>query len=109
MYAVIEDGGKQYKVGEGETLRLERKDAQPGQTVQFDRVLLLSREGEVRIGTPTVQGAKVVGVVQGEEKGEKLTVMRFRRRRGYQKKQGHRQLYTVVRIEKIEFPGAAPA
>jgi large subunit ribosomal protein L21 len=104
MYAVIEDGGKQYKVGEGETVELEKKALQPGATVAFERVLLLSKEGDVRVGTPVVAGAKVTGTVQGDMKGEKLTVLRYRDKRGLTVKHGHRQPYTVVRIDKIEFP-----
>jgi large subunit ribosomal protein L21 len=104
MYAVIEDGGKQYKVGEGEAVRLEKKDLEPGASVEFDRVLLLSREGDIRVGNPTVAGAKVLGVVQKTEKGEKVVTTRFRRRRGYLRRRGHRQLHTLVRIDKIVFP-----
>jgi large subunit ribosomal protein L21 len=104
MYAVIEDGGKQYKVGEGETVQLEKKELQPGQTVEFSRVLLLSKEGDVRVGAPVVEGAKVTGTVQGPVKGEKLVVLRYRDKRGLRVKHGHRQPYTLVRIDKIEFP-----
>jgi large subunit ribosomal protein L21 len=104
MYAVIEDGGKQYKVGEGETVELEKKDLQPGASVEFDRVLLVSKEGDVRVGAPVVAGAKVTGTVVDTVKGEKLTVLRYRDKRGLTVKHGHRQRHTLVRIDKIEFP-----
>ncbi len=104
MYAIIEDGGKQYKVGEGETVLLELKDVEPGSEIQFDRVLLLSKEGDVRVGAPVVEGAKVSGVVQGERKGKKVHVTRFHRRKGYKVKKGHRQKYIGVLINSIEFP-----
>ena len=106
MYAIIEDGGKQYKVGEGESVRLEKKELEKGATVEFDRVLLVSREQDIRIGTPVVAGAKVIGIVQSAGLGVKLRVVRFKRRRGYTKRKGHRQPYTLVRIEKIECPAA---
>lgn len=105
MYAIIEDGGKQYKVSEGEAVLLERKDIEPGGEVEFDRVLLLSKEGDVRVGAPVVEGAKVAGVVQGEKRGKKVVSMSFRRRKGSKVKKGHRQNYTSVLINKIEFPG----
>ena len=104
MYAIIEDGGKQYKVGEGETVLLEKKAVEPGESITLDRVLMLSKEGDVRIGKPLVEGAKVTGTVKGEEKGKKLVVMRFRRRKDSRTKTGHRQHYTAVTIDAIEFP-----
>ena len=104
MYAVIEDGGKQYKVGEGDRVLLERKAVEPGDRVAFDRVLLLSREGDVRVGAPVVEGAVVSGIAEGEAKGRKVTVMRLRRRKNSRTKAGHRQRYTAVRIDKIAFP-----
>lgn len=105
MYAIIEDGGKQYKVSEGDTVLLERKNIEPGGEVEFDRVLLLSNEGDVRVGAPVVDGAKVAGVVKGETRGKKVISMSFHRRKGHKVKKGHRQNYTSVLINKIELPG----
>jgi len=104
MYAVIEDGGKQYRVAEGDRVLLERKDAAPGDRVTFPRVLLVAREGEVHVGKPLLEGASVTGVVERETKGPKVVVMRLRRRKASRTKTGHRQRYTAVRIEKIGFP-----
>jgi large subunit ribosomal protein L21 len=104
MYAVIEDGGKQYKVGEGETVVLERKDIEAGKPVEFDRVLLLSREGDIRLGQPYVQGAKVTGMAVEEIKAKKVVSMRYKAKKGYKRKKGHRQRQLVVKVEKIIFP-----
>ncbi len=101
MYAIIKDGGKQYKVTEGESLLLDARDMEPGATLEFDSVLMYAKDDDIRIGTPTVDGVTVSGQVEGAEKGEKLTVMKFRRRKASRTKQGHRQKYTRVTIQKI--------
>ena len=101
MYAVIRTGGKQYRVQEGATIRVEKIDGDAGKALQFDDVLLVGQGEAVKVGTPTVAGAKVAGEIVAQEKGEKLVVFKFRRRKGYRKKTGHRQPYTAVKITAI--------
>ncbi|MCS6914596.1 MAG: 50S ribosomal protein L21 [Myxococcales bacterium] len=100
MYAVIETGGKQYKVQPGERLRVEKLGAEPGARVSFP-VLLLADGTTVQVGTPTVPSARVTAEVLGEEKGAKLIIYKFRRRKGYRRRTGHRQMYTALRILDI--------
>jgi large subunit ribosomal protein L21 len=103
MYAVIATGGKQYRVQPGETIKIEKLDgvAEKG-TVEFDQVLLVADGAEVKIGAPTLNGAKVTGeVLVAEGKGEKLLIYKYRRRKGYRRKTGHRQLFTAVKITNI--------
>ncbi len=106
MYAVVETGGRQYKVTKGEVIDVERLKASPGQTIELDRVLLVSRDDEVTVGKPTVPGAKVVAKVLGEEKGEKVVVFKYKPKTRYRRKTGHRQIYTRLSIEDI-IPGRA--
>ena len=100
MYAVIVSGGKQYKVSEGDVIRVEKLEVEEGAKVSFDQVLLIN-DGFLKIGTPTVQGAKVSGTVLQNGKGKKVIVYRYKRKSGYHKKNGHRQLFTEVKIDKI--------
>jgi large subunit ribosomal protein L21 len=100
MYAVIETGGKQYRVQKGERLRIEKLEAASGTKVNFP-VLLIADGQNVKVGKPHVHGAEVTATVHGEEKGEKLTVFKYRRRKGYRRKTGHRQQYTAVLIDDI--------
>ena len=100
MYAVIVSGGKQYKVREGDVIRVEKLEVEEGAKVSFDQVLLIN-DGSLKIGTPTVQGAKVSGTVLQNGKGKKVIVYRYKRKSGYHKKNGHRQLFTEVKIDKI--------
>jgi len=100
MYAIIRDRGKQYTVREGDTLEIDLLSS-PGDTHEFNEVLLLSGEGDVKVGVPTVAGAKVTATVVGEQRGPKLYVMKFRRRKDSKTKRGHRQRYTQVKIETI--------
>ena len=102
MYAVLETGSKQYRVATGDTLEIERLATEAGQTVTFDRVLLVNREGQVSVGAPTVAGATVVGDVVEHKRGPKLIAWKMRRRKGYHRKVGHRQELTVVRIKEIK-------
>lgn len=102
MYAVVETGGKQYKVSPGDTLEVERLPGQPGEQVQFDRVLMVADGEQVQIGTPTVAGAAVVGTVLGEWKGEKIIVFRYKSKVRYRRKTGHRQKYTRLLIDRID-------
>jgi large subunit ribosomal protein L21 len=100
MYAVIETGGKQYRVQKGERLRIEKLEAASGTKVNFP-VLLVADGQTIKVGKPHVSGAAVTATVHGEEKGEKLTVFKYRRRKGYRRKTGHRQQYTSVLIDDI--------
>ncbi|HUU82735.1 MAG TPA: 50S ribosomal protein L21 [Phycisphaerae bacterium] len=103
MYAIIEDGAHQYKVQEGDTLEVQLRDLDEGQeVVEFDHVLMVEDGQEHKIGRPYVEGAKVVASVAGEIKGEKITIIKIRRRKNYRRKMGHRQRYLRVKIDKIE-------
>ncbi len=101
MYAVLETGGKQYRVAAGDTLQIEHLEAEPGSLFTFDRVLLINNDGKVSVGAPTVTSARVVADVVSHIRGEKKTIWKMRRRKGYHKKQGHRQELTVVKIKEI--------
>ena len=101
MYAIIQDGGRQYKVSPGQLLDLDYRDTPSGETIKFDRVILCSGKDGVQIGAPTVNGVSVEAEVVGPRKGQKLVIQKFRRRKNYRRRTGHRQLYTRVRIEKI--------
>ncbi len=101
MYAVLETGSKQYRVATGQTLEIERLPIEAGQTVTFDRVLLVNQDGQVTVGTPTVATASVVADVVEHVRGPKLIAFKMKRRKGYHRKVGHRQELTVVRIKEI--------
>ena len=100
MYAIIPTGGKQYRVSEGDVIYIEKIDAQVDSTVSFD-VLLMGNDGDVKIGTPVVEGVKVEGKVVGQIRGEKIVVYKYKSKKNYRRKQGHRQPYTKVEITKI--------
>lgn len=102
MYAIIETGGKQYKVQEGDSLRVELLDAEVGNTVDVEKVLMVNKDGQVKVGNPFVEGAKVTLKVEEHGKGKKLVVFKFKAKKNYRKKQGHRQPYTQVVVEKIQ-------
>lgn len=101
MYAVLETGGKQYRVATGDTLEIERVPAEPGQTFTFDRVLLVNKDGAVSVGAPVVSGATVTADVVEHIRGEKKVAFKFRRRKGYHRTVGHRQELTVVKVKEI--------
>jgi large subunit ribosomal protein L21 len=101
MYAVIVTGGKQYKVAEGEFLKVEKLDAETGATIEFDKVLLVANGDDVKIGAPVVEGAKVTAEVVSHGRGDKVTIIKFRRRKHHMKRQGHRQWYTEIKITGI--------
>ena len=100
MYAIIATGGKQYRVAEGDVIKVEKLGVNAGETVTFDQVLAVKSE-ELSIGCPTVAGATVTGTVVKEGKAKKVIVYKYKRKSGYHKKNGHRQLYTQIKIEKI--------
>jgi large subunit ribosomal protein L21 len=103
MYAVIETGGKQYRVHEGMVLEHELLDGvDVGSAVQFDKVLLVANDEDVKIGTPYVEGAVVKGEIQEEGRGDKVIVYKFKAKKGYRRKQGHRQSYMATKITAIE-------
>jgi len=103
MYAIIEDGGKQYRVQTGDTLYIEKRDL-PAETktVAFDRVLMLGDGAKSKIGTPLIEGAKVTATVEAPIKGPKLEVVKFKRRKGYHLHKGHRQKHLKLTIDKID-------
>ena len=100
MYAIIATGGKQYKVEEGDVIRIEKIVADEGEELTFDEVLMIG-DKTVKIGTPTVSGASVKATVVGEGKEKKVVVYRYKPKTGYHKKNGHRQPYTQIKIDKI--------
>ena len=100
MYAIIATGGKQYKVAEGDVIKVEKLDVEDGATVTFDQVLVVSNDG-MKIGNPTVEGATVTAKAIETAKARKVIVYKYKRNSGYHKKNGHRQYFTKVQIEKI--------
>jgi large subunit ribosomal protein L21 len=102
MYAIIKTGGKQYKVQSGEQVRVELLSAAVGANVAFDQVLAVGEGDNVKLGAPLLSGASVTGTVVAHGRGEKVKIFKLRRRKHYQKTQGHRQSYTEVRIDEIK-------
>ncbi|MEQ2457144.1 50S ribosomal protein L21 [Flavonifractor hominis] len=101
MHAIIETGGKQYKVAEGDTLFIEKLPVEAGENVTFDKVLAVIDGEKITVGTPVVEGAKVDASVVKNGKGKKIIVFKYKPKKGYRRKQGHRQPYTKVTIGKI--------
>ncbi|MBA4501126.1 MULTISPECIES: 50S ribosomal protein L21 [Gammaproteobacteria] len=101
MFAVIVSGGKQYRVQEGQTLKLEKLAADAGSSIEFDRVLLVGNGDDIKVGAPVVDGAKVAAEVVAHGRGEKVNIIKFRRRKHHMKRQGHRQWFTEVKITGI--------
>ncbi len=101
MYAVVEIAGKQYKVEKDKYVFVDKLEGKEGDKVEFDKVLLKDNSGKVEVGTPTLSGAKVSGKILSQDKADKVIVFKKKRRKGYQKSNGHRQQYTKVLIEKI--------
>jgi large subunit ribosomal protein L21 len=101
MYAVIKTGGKQYRVSQGDTLRVETIDANSGDSIEFDQVLMVGEGENVKIGTPLVEGGKVTATIKAHGRGKKIEIIKFRRRKHHMKRMGHRQNYTEVEITGI--------
>lgn len=102
MYAIIRTGGKQYRVSEGDVLNVEKLNVEEGQEVVFDEVLTIVNDGDVKVGAPTVAGAKVTAKVAKQGKADKIFVFKYRTKSNYRKRQGHRQPFTQVEITSIE-------
>lgn len=101
MYAIIKTGGKQHRVSPGDVLEIEKINGNKGDSVVFDDVLMIAGNGNIRVGTPLVEGARVVGEIIGETKASKIYVFKMKRRKGYHKKTGHRQKLTNIKIKEI--------
>lgn len=101
MYAVVSSGGKQYKVAEGDILRVEKLPGEVGSSVDFDKVLMFSDGESAKIGTPLVDGVSVTGHIVEQGLAKKILVFKYKRRKRYRRKQGHRQAYTAVKIDSI--------
>lgn len=106
MFAVIQTGGKQYKVEKGTTLEIEKIEGKDGESVNFDQVFLVSDDTGTKVGTPTVSGAVVSGKIVNHKRGEKIVVFKMKAKKRYQKTQGHRQDLTVVEITEVKASGA---
>lgn len=103
MYAIIETGGKQYRIFEGSVFKVEKLPVEPGEEVLFEKVLLVNKDGETKVGSPYLDGAKVRARALSQGKGKKIIVFKYKPKKNYRRKQGHRQPFTEVRVEKIEF------
>ena len=101
MYAVIKTGGKQYRVSEGDTLRVEKLDSDAGETIEFDQVLAVGEGADLKIGTPFVKGGKVTATVKEQGRAKKVEIIKFRRRKHHMKRMGHRQSYNELEITGI--------
>ncbi len=101
MYAVIRSGGKQYRVNQGGSLRVEKLPGEVGSSVTLDEVLMIGGDGDVKIGTPKVDGAQITGTIVAQGRGQKIRVFKMKRRKGYRRSQGHRQDFTEIRVDEI--------
>ena len=101
MYAVFKTGGKQYRASQGDRLRVEKLDAEVGDSVEFDQILLVGEGSDVQVGAPLVEGGKVEAKVTAQGRGRKIDVVKFKRRKNYKRQHGHRQHYTEVEITSI--------
>jgi large subunit ribosomal protein L21 len=109
MYAVIETGGKQYRVAEGDKVRVEKLDAETGSTIDFEKVLMIADGASVTVGKPFIEGSKVTAEVAGHGRADKVKIIKFRRRKHHMKRQGHRQWFTELKITGIPGGSAAAA
>ena len=101
MFAVFQSGGKQHRVSEGDVVKLEKLTAEPGEEIVFDQVLMVSNDGDVNVGAPYVEGGQVTGEVVRTDRGRKIRVIKFKRRKDFLRRQGHRQWFTEVKITGI--------
>lgn len=101
MYAVIQTGGKQYRVSEGDTLKVEKLSVEEGATVELDKVILVADGENVQVGTPYLEGGKVTATVKSQGRGKKVKIIKFKRRKHHMKRQGHRQAYTELEVTGI--------
>lgn len=101
MFAIIKTGGKQYKVSEGDVIKVEKIEAEAGDKIEFDQVLMVAGD-DVKVGSPVVEGAKVSAEVLDQKRDKKIVIFKFKAKKNYRKKKGHRQPYTLVKIEKID-------
>jgi large subunit ribosomal protein L21 len=102
MYAVVRTGGKQVRVSPGDRVRIEKLPGDVGSSVELDDVLLMGGEGDLKVGKPVIDGARVSGTITAQGRHPKLTIFKMKRRKGYRRKQGHRQDYTEILVDKIE-------
>ena len=101
MYAVIQTGGKQYRVAQGSTLKVEKIDAAEGDSIELDKVLMVADGDDVKVGSPYVEGGKVTATVRAQGRGKKVMIVKFRRRKHHMKRQGHRQAFTEIEVTGI--------
>ncbi len=101
MYAVFKTGGKQYRASQGDRLRVEKLEAQVGDSVEFDQILLVGEGSDIKVGAPLVEGGKIAATVTAQGRGKKIEVIKFKRRKNYKRHHGHRQHYTEVEITSI--------
>ena len=101
MYAVIETGGKQYRVEQGQSLKIEKLDVESGASIDLDKVLMIANGDDIKIGKPYVDGGKVTATIKAHGRGKKITIIKFRRRKHHKKTQGHRQSFTEIEITGI--------
>jgi large subunit ribosomal protein L21 len=101
VYAIMKSGARQYRASAGDTVRVEKLAVEPGEQIELDEVLLVVDDGEISLGRPTVEGARVLATVVAQEKGPKMTVFKYRPRTRYRRRAGHRQSYTRLRIDEI--------
>ncbi len=101
MYAVIRSGGKQYRVSQGASLRVEKLAGEVGSSITLDDVLMIGVEGDIKVGTPNVDGAQITGTIVAQGRGEKIRVFKMKRRKGYRRTKGHRQDYTEIRVDEL--------
>ena len=102
MYAVFKTGGKQYRASTGDVIKVEKIEAEKGATVELDQVLMVGEGEDVKVGTPFLEGGKVTATVLDQGRGDKITVIKFKRRKNYRRKMGHRQYFTQIEITGIE-------
>ena len=102
MYAIIETGGKQYRVSEGDVITIEKLNVEPGDSYDVEKVLLVENDGQLQIGAPLVEGAKVTLKITKHGRGKKIIVFKYKPKKNYRRKKGHRQAFTMAVVEKIE-------